>query len=79
MLHYPDTMAKGQAELDRVIGRDRLPEFDDMSSLPYLNALIKETMRWRTIAHMGVPHSLMEDDVYEGKVIPKGTTVIASI
>lgn len=79
MLHYPNAMRLAQAELDRVVGRDRLPDFDDQPHLPYLNALIKEVMRWRTIAPMGVPHSLMEDDVYEGKVIPKGTTVIASI
>ena len=35
--------------------------------------------RWRPIAPLGVPHSLIEDDVYEGKVIPQGTTVIANI
>ena len=79
MLHYPLAMARAQAELDRVVGRDRLPEFDDAPALPYVNALIKETMRWRTIAPMGVPHSLMEDDVYEGRVVPKGTTVVARI
>ncbi|KAG6887754.1 hypothetical protein C0995_013044 [Termitomyces sp. Mi166 len=45
MLHYPDAMKKAQAELDRVVGSDRMPEYGDKESLPYTNALIKETMR----------------------------------
>lgn len=52
MLHYPQTMKKAQEELDKVVGRDRLPEYDDTGSLPYLQALIKETMRYvRFILH----------------------------
>ncbi|KAF6750546.1 cytochrome P450 [Ephemerocybe angulata] len=79
MLLYPEAMGKAQEEIDRVVGRDRLPEYDDSAALPYLHALIKEVMRWRAIAPMGVPHCTTADDVYEGKVIPAGTTVIASI
>ncbi|KAJ3519541.1 hypothetical protein NMY22_g13146 [Coprinellus aureogranulatus] len=79
MLLHPEVMKKAQEEVDRVVGRDRLPEWDDESELVYVKAVIRETMRWRTIAPMGVPHCVIEDDVYEGCVIPKGTTVIASI
>ncbi|KAJ3504258.1 hypothetical protein NMY22_g17982 [Coprinellus aureogranulatus] len=79
MLLHPGVMRKAQEEVDRVVGRDRLPEWDDESELGYVKAVIRETMRWRTIAPMGVPHCVIEDDVYEGCVIPKGTTVIASI
>ncbi|KAJ2919890.1 hypothetical protein MD484_g619, partial [Candolleomyces efflorescens] len=83
MLHYPQVMKKAQEELDRVVGRDRLPEYDDTSSLPYLQALIKETMRrvcsWRPITPTGVPHSVIVDDTYEGKLIPAGTTIMPNI
>ncbi|KAG6901347.1 hypothetical protein C0995_013206, partial [Termitomyces sp. Mi166 len=58
MLHYPDAMKKAQAELDRVVGSDRMPEYGDKESLPYTNALIKETMRWRPVAAFGAaPHA----------------------
>ncbi|KAJ2928070.1 hypothetical protein H1R20_g9024, partial [Candolleomyces eurysporus] len=79
MLHYPQVMKKAQEELDSVVGRDRLPEYDDAASLPYLQALIKETMRWRPIAPIAVPHSVIADDTYEGKFIPAGTTVLANL
>ncbi|TFK18867.1 cytochrome P450 [Coprinopsis marcescibilis] len=79
MLIHPEAMRKAHEELDRVIGRDRLPEYDDRDSLPYVNALIKEIMRWRPIAPIAVPHSVIADDEYKGHFIPKGTTVIGSI
>lgn len=67
MLHYPDVMRKAQAELDKVIGSDRLPSFDDRESLPYLNAVINETLRWRPIAVLGgTPHAVTADDEYNG-------------
>lgn len=45
MLHYPDVMRKVQTELDSIVGTDRLPEYGDAESLPYLQAVIKETRR----------------------------------
>ena len=45
MLLYPDVYHKAQEEMDRVVGPTRLPELDDRDSLPYLNAVIKETYR----------------------------------
>ena len=45
MLHYPDVYRKAQEEIDRVIGKNRLPEIVDRDSLPYFEALIKEVYR----------------------------------
>lgn len=45
-LVYPDTQMRAQEELDRVIGRRRLPEFTDKAELPYLNAFLCECLRW---------------------------------
>jgi len=44
---FPESLKKLQAELDNVVGRDRMPTFDDERSLPYLIAFIKEVTRWR--------------------------------
>jgi hypothetical protein len=45
MLLYPEVQMKAQKELDAVVGRDRLPEFSDRPSLPYINAILKEVIR----------------------------------
>ena len=42
---YPEVQQKAQQELDEVVG-DRLPNFDDRDSLPYIDALIYESLRW---------------------------------
>jgi hypothetical protein len=46
MLHFPDVMKKAQTELSSIVGYDRMPEFDDKKNLPYLVAIINETLRW---------------------------------
>lgn len=53
MAKHPRAQIKAQRELDAVIGPQRLPELIDRSSLPYVNALIKETMRWQLVAPLG--------------------------
>jgi cytochrome P450 len=40
--------------MDRVVGRDRMPTFADQQNLPYLEAFIKETMRYISLSHMPV-------------------------
>ena len=56
MTLYPDAMRKAQAELDVVVGRDRLPTFEDKDNLPYIRAIIKETLRWRPTGPFGTFH-----------------------
>jgi cytochrome P450 len=53
MITYPDVMRKAQAQLDEVVGSDRIPTLDDWDRLPYLRALVKELMRWRTTGPLG--------------------------
>ena len=50
---YPEVQKKAQAEIDAVVGTDRLPEIEDRPSLPYINALIKELMRWNLVLPLG--------------------------
>ncbi|KAJ3543083.1 hypothetical protein NM688_g5901 [Phlebia brevispora] len=49
MTLYPEAQAKAQEELDRVIGCDRLPQVSDRPSLPYVDALMKEVLRWHPV------------------------------
>ncbi|OAV94008.1 hypothetical protein PTTG_06719 [Puccinia triticina 1-1 BBBD Race 1] len=74
----PDKVAKAQEELDRVVGRDRLPEFSDEEALVYCGAMVRELLRWRTVIPGGLAHMSTEDDEYEGYFIPKGTTIVAN-
>lgn len=53
MLCHPGVQKKAQAEIASVVGRDRLPDFDVRDQLPYINAIIKETMRWQPVTPLG--------------------------
>ena len=53
MVLYPEVQKKAQEELDRVVGSDRLPTFADRKNLPYINALVKESIRWHPVAPLG--------------------------
>lgn len=77
-LLHPDAVRKAQAELDIVVGPDRLPGIDDMANLPYTNGFLQEFMRQRPITPLGIPHATIEDDEYMGYHIPKGATVTAN-
>ncbi|KAF9491090.1 cytochrome P450 [Pleurotus eryngii] len=72
MVLYPDVLAKAQAELDSVVGNTRLPNFGDRDSMPYIDALCHEIFRWSPAVPLGVPHAALEDDIYDGRLIPAG-------
>lgn len=74
-----DTLKAAHAELDNIIGSDRLPTFDDESSLPYIRAFCKEVLRWRPVAVLGgTPHANTAPDHYQGCYIPTGTNVLGN-
>lgn len=54
MTIYPDVQRRAQAEIDAVIGNDRLPTSSDRESLPYVDALVKEVFRWNPVAPTGM-------------------------
>ena len=53
MVKNPQIWKRAQAEIDAIVGTDRLPEFDDRSSLPYVDAIMRETWRWQPPAPLG--------------------------
>ncbi|KAJ8606892.1 hypothetical protein MRB53_040645 [Persea americana] len=77
MCHYPDALKKLQEEIDTVCG-DHIPTVEEIPQLPRLRATVKELLRWRQSTPLGVPHEAMDDDVYEGYLIPKGAMLHAN-
>ncbi|KAI0309928.1 cytochrome P450 [Amylostereum chailletii] len=75
MVLHPAVQQRAQAELDAVIGRDRLPAFDDRAALPYIGAVCREVLRWKPVTPLGVARRAMQDDEYDGYLIPAGCTL----
>lgn len=76
MVNHPEQQRLAQEEIDRVVGRDRMPNFEDQADLIHVSALVKEVQRWRPVIAGGLAHATTKDDVYEGYFIPAGTTII---
>ncbi|SCV25117.1 related to O-methylsterigmatocystin oxidoreductase [Fusarium fujikuroi] len=76
MLLFPDTFKEAQQEVDKVVGKDRLPQWEDEKDLPYVRAMIKELLRYRPVNKFGMHHYTSEDDWYDGMFIPKGSWAI---
>lgn len=77
---FPEVLAAAYEELDRVVGHNRSPAYDDQPNLPYINAFVKEVFRWRSVAIIGgQPHAPIKDDYYNGYLIPKSTWVQGNV
>lgn len=75
MCCHPEIQARAQAEIDIVVGPDRLPAVSDMAALPYTHACCLEAMRYHVVAPFGLPHRAMAEDVYGDYSIPAGAAV----
>ena len=79
---HPDAQRRAQAEIDSIFGRDRpLPEHIDLGKLPYVNACVLESQRWRPlgaypVGPFGVPRKTVVDVEVLGYRIPKGSSVL---
>ncbi|KAG9087349.1 hypothetical protein FRC06_002581 [Ceratobasidium sp. 370] len=79
MILHPGVQEKVQAELDMVLGEERLPELSDRESLPYTNCVLKEAARWSPVAPLGLAHACSQANEYRGFGIPKGAIVIGNV
>ncbi|KAE8348889.1 cytochrome P450 [Aspergillus coremiiformis] len=79
MALFPEVQRKAQEEIDRVVGTTRLPGFQDRENLPYINAIIKEVLRYNPVLPMGIAHASVEDDMYEGYAFPKGSVMVPNV
>ncbi|KAI1035635.1 hypothetical protein LB504_006129 [Fusarium proliferatum] len=79
MTLFPDAQKKAQCEIDEFVGTGRLPTLSDRQSLPYVNALVKEVLRWHPVGPMCLPHTTSQDDIINGHLIPKGAMILPNI
>ncbi|KAG9315350.1 cytochrome P450 [Chiua virens] len=61
------------------LGGTGLPSFDDRESLNYIDALLVEALRWGSLVPMAIPHMVAKDDVFEQRLIPKGSVIIPNL
>ncbi|KAG2677467.1 hypothetical protein I3843_12G101000 [Carya illinoinensis] len=78
LLHHPDVVSKAKAELEQVIGRGNPVEESDITRLPYLQAVIKETFRLHPALPFLIPRKAEADVEVDGYVIPKGARVLVN-
>ncbi|KAH9912862.1 O-methylsterigmatocystin oxidoreductase [Epithele typhae] len=76
---FPEVQNRAQAELDAVVGPHRLPTFEDRDKLVYVNALIKESLRWHNITPLSIAHRTNVDDEFCGYFVPAGTVLVANV
>ena len=90
----PDVQARAQEEIDRVVGKDRLPMVSDWKDLKYVDSVMREVMRLNPVAPLGecatrsscfsltqcpaIPHRLRTDDNFRGYDFPKDSIVYAN-
>jgi len=79
MILNPRIQSKAQAEIDSVIGQDRLPNINDRANLPYVRSIMAEVFRWSPAIPLCIPHALTEDDTYDGHFLPKGALVMPNV
>ncbi|ELT87767.1 hypothetical protein CAPTEDRAFT_135570 [Capitella teleta] len=77
-LHYPDKQKKMMKEIDEVIGT-RLPTLNDRTSMPYVNAVLNEIMRYGSVGPLGITHRAVVDSDILGTKIPKDTQIMPNL
>ncbi|KAK4393453.1 cytochrome [Sesamum angolense] len=75
LLNHPQKLDKARAEIDNLVGDDRLVNELDLSNLPYLHNIIMETFRLFPASPLLVPHEASVNCKLGGYDIPKGTIV----
>ncbi|KAG5142249.1 hypothetical protein AAZX31_07G085700 [Glycine max] len=76
LLRHPRVMKKLQDELNIVVGTDRPVEESDLAKLPYLNMVVKETLRLYPVGPLLVPRESLEDITINGYYIKKKSRIL---
>ncbi|CAI9110093.1 OLC1v1010058C1 [Oldenlandia corymbosa var. corymbosa] len=79
VLKNPEKMKKAKAELSEIIGKGKLIEEADVSRLPYLRCIVKETLRLHPPVPFLIPRKVDQDVEVCGYNVPKGTQVLVNV
>jgi len=79
LVRNPRVQKKLQEELDRVVGRDRIMSETDFQNLPYLQAVVKESLRLHPPTPLMLPHKASTNVKIGGYNIPKGANVMVNV
>uniref|UniRef100_A0AAT9URG1 Geraniol 8-hydroxylase n=1 Tax=Mitragyna speciosa TaxID=170351 RepID=A0AAT9URG1_9GENT len=77
-LQNPEKMKKAKAELAEVIGKGKLLEEADVSRLPYLRCVVKETLRIHPPVPFLIPRRVEQDVEVCGYNVPKNSQVLVN-
>lgn len=75
LMKHPEVEAKVHEEIDRVIGKNRQPKFEDRAKMPYVEAVIHEMQRFGDMIPMGLARRVTKDTKFRDYFLPKGTEV----
>ncbi|KAG5528597.1 hypothetical protein RHGRI_029327 [Rhododendron griersonianum] len=78
LVNHPKVLMKARAELDAHVGQDRLIDEHDLNKLPYLQAIISETLRLCPAAPMLVPHMSSDACTIGRYSVPRGTLLLVN-
>ncbi|KFK35289.1 hypothetical protein AALP_AA5G265500 [Arabis alpina] len=79
LLRNHKTMAKAQAEIDDVVGPNGVVQESDISNLPYLQAIVKETLRVHPPGPLLAPHKADLETKVLGFLVPKNAQVLVNV
>ncbi|KAK7330673.1 hypothetical protein VNO77_24871 [Canavalia gladiata] len=79
MMQKPEVMKKVQEEVETVVGKDSMVEESHIQNMPYLQAVMKETLRLHPTLPLLVPHCPSETTTVGGYIIPKGSRVFLNV
>ncbi|XP_036590321.1 cytochrome P450 2C23-like [Trichosurus vulpecula] len=75
ILKHPEVQAKIHEEIDRVIGRNRVPSIMDRQDMPYMDAVVHEMQRFIDLIPLNLPREVVRDIQFQQYVLPKGTKI----
>ncbi|KAL8155952.1 hypothetical protein AgCh_001124 [Apium graveolens] len=78
LLQNPESMKTIKAELGRVVGANKKLDESDIDNLPYLRAVVEETLRLHAPAPLTLPRKAVQDTNFMGYFIPKDTQVLVN-
>ncbi|KAL2472350.1 Cytochrome [Abeliophyllum distichum] len=79
LIRNPEKMLKARNELWDVVGGNEQVKESDISRLPYLQSVVKETFRYHPVGPFLIPHKAEVDVEINGYIVPKNAQILVNI